>query len=41
MSQRALAAIENMVVAEPAGNLTLKGFVRSVTSYRILRLLET
>jgi class 3 adenylate cyclase len=38
ISQRALAAIEDLVEAEAAGDLTLKGFVRPVTAYRILRL---
>jgi adenylate cyclase len=41
VSQRALASIEHVVEAEPVGDLTLKGFVRPVTSYRILRLTET
>ncbi len=36
ISQRALAAVEDMVEAEPLGDLVLKGFVRPVTAYRIL-----
>jgi class 3 adenylate cyclase/CheY-like chemotaxis protein len=38
ISQRALATIEDLVAAEPAGDLTLKGFSRPVTAYRILQL---
>ena len=38
ISQRALATIEDLVEAEAAGDLILKGFVRPVTAYRILRL---
>jgi class 3 adenylate cyclase len=38
ISQRALVSIEDLVAAEPAGDLTLKGFVRPVTAYRILHL---
>jgi adenylate cyclase len=38
ISQRALAAVENLVEAEPLGDLTLKGFLRPVAAYRILRL---
>jgi class 3 adenylate cyclase len=40
ISQRALAAIEDLVEATPVGDLVLKGFTRPVTSYRILRLIE-
>ena len=36
ISQRALAAVEDLVQAEPLGDLVLKGFVRPVTAYRIL-----
>jgi adenylate cyclase len=38
ISRRALAAIEDLVEAAPAGDLVLKGFTRPVTAYRILRL---
>ena len=38
ISQRVLAAIDGLVVAEPAGDLLLKGFLRPVTAYRILQL---
>jgi class 3 adenylate cyclase/CheY-like chemotaxis protein len=38
ISQRALATIEGLVEAEPLGDLTLKGFSRPVTAYRILGL---
>ena len=37
-SASALVSIEDLVAAEPAGDLTLKGFVRPVTAYRILHL---
>jgi class 3 adenylate cyclase len=40
ISQRALRAVENLVEAEPAGDLALKGFTRPVTAYRILRPIE-
>ncbi len=40
ISQRALAAVEDLVEAEPAGDLALKGFTRPVTAYRILRPIE-
>jgi adenylate cyclase len=35
LSQRALAAIEDLVEAEPIGELTLKGFVRPVMAHRV------
>ncbi|HZA66062.1 MAG TPA: adenylate/guanylate cyclase domain-containing protein, partial [Geminicoccaceae bacterium] len=38
ISQRALVAVEDLVEAEPLGELTLKGFVRPVPAWRILRL---
>jgi adenylate cyclase len=38
ISQRALATVEHLVEAEPVGDLALKGFLRPVTAYRILRL---
>ena len=37
ISQRALAAVEEQVEAEPVGDLALKGFTRPVPAYRILR----
>jgi adenylate cyclase len=40
ISQRVFAAIEHLVEAELVGELTLKGFVRPVTAYRVLRLEE-
>jgi class 3 adenylate cyclase len=40
ISQRALAALDRLVEAEPLGDLVLKGFVRPVTAYRILRLVD-
>ncbi len=40
ISQRAFAAIEHLVEAELVGELTLKGFARPVTAYRVLRLDE-
>jgi adenylate cyclase len=39
ISQRALAALDGLAEAEPLGDLVLKGFVRPVASYRILRLI--
>ena len=36
--QRLLGTVEELVGAEPAGELTLKGFHRPVTAYNILRL---
>jgi adenylate cyclase len=38
ISQRALTAVEEMVEAEPVGDLPLKGFVRPVPAWRVLRL---
>jgi adenylate cyclase len=35
LSQRALAAIEDLVEAEPVGELTLKGFTRLVLAHRV------
>ncbi len=35
ISQRALAAVEGLVEAEPVGDLTLKGFVRPVAAYHV------
>ena len=40
ISQRALAAVENLVDAEPVGDLVLKGFVRPVTTYRVVRVAD-
>jgi class 3 adenylate cyclase len=40
ISQRARAALDGLVEAEPLGDLVLKGFVRPVTTYRILRLAD-
>jgi class 3 adenylate cyclase len=36
--QRLLASVEELVDVEAVGELTLKGFHRSVTAYNILRL---
>lgn len=38
ISQRTLAAIEDLVEAEAVGDLVLKGFVRPVPSWRVLGL---
>lgn len=38
ISQRALAAVEHLVDAEPVGELTLKGFVRPVITHRVRKL---
>jgi len=35
VSQRLLATVEDLVEAEPVGELTLKGFVRPVMAYRV------
>jgi adenylate cyclase len=40
VSQRVLTAVEQLVETEPAGDLVLKGFVRPVAAYRVLRLTE-
>jgi adenylate cyclase len=37
ISQRLLANVDEMVEAEPVGELTLKGFHRSITAHNILR----
>ncbi len=36
VSERVLAEVEDVVDAEPAGALTLKGFVKPVSAYRVL-----
>jgi class 3 adenylate cyclase len=38
ISQRLLGTLEELVEVEPVGELTLKGFHRSVTTYNVLRL---
>jgi adenylate cyclase len=38
ISQRALAAVEDLIEAERVGDLTLKGFVRPVPAYRVQSL---
>ena len=38
ISQRLLVTIEELVDAEPAGELTLKGFQRSITAFNLVRL---
>ena len=35
ISARALAAIEDLAEFEPAGELTLKGFIRPMMAYRV------
>jgi adenylate cyclase len=40
ISQRALAAVEDTVEAEPVGELTLKGFVRPVMAHRVRGIRE-
>jgi adenylate cyclase len=38
ISQRLLGAVEELVNVEPVGELTLKGFHRSITAHNVLRL---
>ncbi|HEY3301999.1 MAG TPA: adenylate/guanylate cyclase domain-containing protein, partial [Candidatus Binatia bacterium] len=38
VSKRLLATLEDLVEAEPIGELALKGFLRPVTAYNVLRL---
>jgi len=38
ISQRLLGKVEELVAVEPVGELTLKGFSRSVTTFNVLRL---
>jgi adenylate cyclase len=40
VSQRAFAAVEDLAEAEPAGELTLKGFIRPVIAHRVRGLKE-
>ncbi len=40
LSQRTVAAVEPLVEVEPAGELALKGFVRPVAAYSVLRLTD-
>jgi len=41
ISQRARAAVEDLVEAEAVGDLALKGFARPVGSYRVLRVIAS
>jgi class 3 adenylate cyclase len=41
VAQRLLAAVEDAVETEPAGELALKGFQRPVTAYNVLRLRDS
>jgi class 3 adenylate cyclase len=38
ISQRVCAAVEALVIAEPVGNLALKGFVKAVPAFSIREL---
>jgi class 3 adenylate cyclase len=38
MTERAFAEVEHLVQSEPAGELTLKGFVKPMPAFRILDL---
>jgi class 3 adenylate cyclase len=38
VSQRLLGTVEELIEAEPVGELRLKGFQRDITAYNILRL---
>ena len=40
ISQRALAAVEDLIAAEPVGDLTLKGFGRPIATFRVMGTLE-
>jgi class 3 adenylate cyclase len=40
LSQRAYAALEGRVEAEPVAELTLKGFARSVQAYELVRMID-
>jgi len=40
VSQRLLATVEDFVEVEPIGELTLKGFLKPVTTFNVLRLRE-
>jgi adenylate cyclase len=40
VAQRVLGAVEDLIQAEPLGEVTLKGFHRSVSAYNILKLRE-
>jgi class 3 adenylate cyclase len=41
VAQRLLAAVEDMIEAEPVGELALKGFQRAITAYNVVRLRES
>jgi class 3 adenylate cyclase len=41
VSHRLLGSVEELVVAEPVGELALKGFTKPVTAYNIVNLKET
>jgi class 3 adenylate cyclase len=38
VTQRLLSTVEDLVATEPVGELSLKGFLRPVMTFRILRL---
>ena len=38
VNERVFAEVEHLVEAEPAGELTLKGFVKPMSAFRILNL---
>jgi class 3 adenylate cyclase len=38
VAQRLLAAVEDLIEAEPAGELVLKGFQRPISAYNVVRL---
>jgi class 3 adenylate cyclase/CheY-like chemotaxis protein len=40
VAQRVLGAVEDLIEAEPAGELTLKGFQRPIAAYNVVRLRE-
>jgi hypothetical protein len=41
VSHRLLGSVEELVEAEPVGELALKGFTKPVTAYNIVNLKET
>ena len=41
VSRRILATVEGLVEAEPVGEITLKGFIKPVTTFNVLRLRRT
>jgi hypothetical protein len=41
VSRRVFATVENLIEVEPIGELSLKGFLKPVTTFNVLRFKDT